>query len=78
MNRTDVRNEVLTELIALTAEHAAGHDSLRRDAEAAGAEAMRMRAESNQNAWLEVNRVLRFELARTADDPGKRAPRPGS
>ena len=56
--------EVVAELIELAQEHAAGHDDLRRQAEEYGRENMRIRAEANQNAWMEVARVLRFDASR--------------
>ena len=62
-----VRREIIAELIELAREHAAGHDDLKRQAEEYGREDMRIRAECNQNAWMEVARVLRFDLrARTS------------
>ena len=65
--RAQIRREVIAELVELAQEHAAGHDDLRRQAEEYGREDMRIRAECNQNAWMEVARVLRFDLrARTS------------
>ena len=51
-------------LAHVRAEHAAGHDELRQQAEEHGKEPMRLRAEANQNAWMEVARVLRAEAKR--------------
>jgi hypothetical protein len=57
--RAELRREIIAELIEIAQRHARGHQALKDQAEAAAKEPMRMRAESNQNAWTEVAAVLR-------------------
>ena len=60
----DERRLVLTELMEMAREHAAGHQALHENAVEHGRDDMANRAYSNWNAWMEVARVLRFELDR--------------
>ena len=58
-DRAEVRREVIAELVELARRHAAGHRELYENAIEHGREEMAKRAYSNQNAWIEVARVLR-------------------
>jgi len=57
---TEVRQAILAELIDLATRHAAQHQELHQTAVQAHRDEMAQRALSNQNAWLEVTRVLRL------------------
>jgi len=57
---TEVRQAILAELIDLAARHAAQHQELHQTAVQAHRDEMAQLALSNQNAWLEVTRVLRL------------------
>jgi hypothetical protein len=60
--RAEVRQVVLAELIDLATRNAAQHQELHHSAIQAHRDDMAQRALSNQNAWLEVARVLRLEM----------------
>lgn len=57
--RSEVRREVIAELLELPQRHAAGQLELYESAVEHGREDIAQRAHSNHGAWMEVARVLR-------------------
>jgi hypothetical protein len=64
MDRTHVRRDVLAELMVLAREHAAQHAQQYQTALELGQEEMARSAYADQDAWMEVARVLKLEMER--------------
>jgi len=61
--RAEIRREIIAELVEVAKRRAASHAANYEAAVEHGRDEMAQRAYSNQNAWLEVSRVLRMDIS---------------